>query len=569
MPIENIKILAIDDNRDNLTIIRALINEAFPEVQTLLATDGFRGLEMAFEKEPDIILLDIIMPGMDGYEVCKKLKAHPVTADIPVVFITAIKDDKQSRIKALEAGGEGFLSKPVDISELTAQIRAMLKIREATILKRGEKERLENLIDERTRELQKTHAETLNLLKYFQAENEKRKKSEAALKESEEKTRLFKRAVDASSVGIIITDIDGRIIYTNPFYLKISGYREDEVIGQLSAFLDANYQPDTFNQKRRKTILSGKDWIGEIKNIKKNGELYWVNAVISPIASIAGEITNFIVVSEDITQKKQLLEDLITAKEKAEESDKLKTAFLANMSHEIRTPMNGILGFAELLKEQDLSSEIQQKYIHIIEKSGARMLNIINNIVDISKIEAGLMEVTLIESDVNEQIDYIYNFFKPEVEAKGMQLFYRKYYAGHKAMIKTDQEKLYAIFTNLVKNAIKYSYRGYIEFGYYPEQDELADSLIFYVKDTGIGIHKDKTGIIFDRFRQVSEGKNRHYEGAGLGLSITKSYVEMLGGKIWVESEEGVGSCFCFSLPYNHTNPHPQVEKAQLSGKSN
>lgn len=569
MAIENVKILAIDDNRDNLTIIRALICEAFPKAQTILATDGFRGLELAYETEPDIILLDVIMPGMDGYEVCRKLKVHPKTADIPVVFITAIKDDKQSRIKALEAGGEGFLSKPVDISELTAQIRAMLKIREATILKRGEKERLENLIDERTRELQKTHAETLNLLKYFQAENEKRKKSEAALKESEEKTRLFKRAVDSSSVGIIITDIDGKIIYTNPFYLKISGYREDEVIGELSSFLDADFQPETFNQKRWKTILSGKDWIGEIKNIKKNGEMYWVNAVISPIVSAAGEITNFIVVSEDITQKKQLLEDLITAKEKAEESDKLKTAFLANMSHEIRTPMNGILGFAELLKEQDLSSEIQQKYIHIIEKSGARMLNIINNIVDISKIEAGLMEITLTDSDINEQIDYIYNFFKPEVEAKGMQLFFRKHYAETKATIKTDQEKLYAIFTNLVKNAIKYSYRGHIEFGYYPDQEEQAESIIFYVKDTGIGIHKDKINIIFDRFRQVSEGKNRNYEGAGLGLSITKSYVEMLGGKIWVESEEGVGSCFCFSLPYNHTNPHPQEEKTQLSGKNN
>ena len=562
MPIENVKILAIDDNRDNLTIIKALINEAFPKAQTIFANDGFRGLELAFEKEPDIILLDIIMPGMDGYEVCKKLKVHPITADIPVVFITAIKDDKQSRIKALEAGGEGFLSKPVDISELTAQIRAMLKIREATILKRGEKERLENLIDERTRELQKTHAETLNLLKYFQAENEKRKKSEAALKESEEKTRLFKRAVDSSSVGIIITDIEGKIIYTNPFYLKISGYRESELIGQLSTFLDANFQPETFNRKRWKTILSGKDWSGEIKNIKKNGESYWVKAVISPIVNTAGEITNFIVVSEDITQKKQLLEDLITAKEKAEESDKLKTAFLANMSHEIRTPMNGILGFAELLKEQDLTNEIQQKYIHIIEKSGARMLNIINNIVDISKIEAGLMEITLTDSDINEQIDYIYNFFKPEVEAKGMQLYFKKHYANHKAIIKTDQEKLYAIFTNLVKNAIKYSYRGYIEFGYYPEQNEQGrDLMIFYVKDTGIGIHKDKTSIIFDRFRQVSEGKNRHYEGAGLGLSITKSYVEMLGGKIWVESEEGVGSRFCFSLPYNHTNLHPKADK--------
>lgn len=562
MPIENVKILAIDDNRDNLTIIKALINEAFPKAQTIFANDGFRGLELAFEKEPDIILLDIIMPGMDGYEVCKKLKVHPITADIPVVFITAIKDDKQSRIKALEAGGEGFLSKPVDISELTAQIRAMLKIREATILKRGEKERLENLIDERTRELQKTHAETLNLLKYFQAENEKRKKSEAALKESEEKTRLFKRAVDSSSVGIIITDIEGKIIYTNPFYLKISGYRESELIGQLSTFLDANFQPETFNRKRWKNILSGKDWSGEIKNIKKNGESYWVKAVISPIVNTAGEITNFIVVSEDITQKKQLLEDLITAKEKAEESDKLKTAFLANMSHEIRTPMNGILGFAELLKEQDLTNEIQQKYIHIIEKSGVRMLNIINNIVDISKIEAGLMEITLTDSDINEQIDYIYNFFKPEVEAKGMQLYFKKHYANHKAIIKTDQEKLYAIFTNLVKNAIKYSYRGYIEFGYYPEQNEQGrDLMIFYVKDTGIGIHKDKTSIIFDRFRQVSEGKNRHYEGAGLGLSITKSYVEMLGGKIWVESEEGVGSRFCFSLPYNHTDLHPKADK--------
>ncbi|MDD4490064.1 MAG: response regulator, partial [Paludibacter sp.] len=207
---EKIKILAIDDNKDNLIIIKALINEAFPNVYTMLATDGYQGLKMALETEPDIILLDIIMPVVDGYEICKKLKAHPKTTDIPVVFITAIKDDKHNRIKALEAGGEGFLSKPVDISELTAQIRAMIKIRESIILKKGENERLEKLIDERTQELQKTHAETLNLLKYFQAENEMRKKSEAALKESEEKTRLFKRAVNSSSVAITITDIEGK-----------------------------------------------------------------------------------------------------------------------------------------------------------------------------------------------------------------------------------------------------------------------------------------------------------------------------------------------------------------------
>ena len=558
---EKIKILAVDDNKDNLIIIKALINETFPNAYIMLATDGYQGLEMALETEPDIILLDIIMPVIDGYEICKKLKAHPKTTDIPVVFITAIKDDKHNRIKALEAGGEGFLSKPVDISELTAQIRAMIKIRESIILKKGENERLEKLIDERTQELQKTHAETLNLLKYFQAENEMRKKSEAALKESEEKTRLFKRAVNSSSVAITITDIEGKIIYTNPFFLKISGYQEVEVINSVSSFLNSTFQPEGFYHALWKTILSGNDWAGEIKNKKKNGEFYWVNAVISPIVSSTGEITNFVIVTEDITHKKQLLEDLIAAKEQAEKSDKLKTAFLANMSHEIRTPMNGILGFAELLKEPDLSTEIQQKYIHIIEKSGARMLNIINNIVDISKIEAGLMEVNLTDADINEQIDYIYNFFKPEVEAKGLKFYYKKYYADHKISIKTDHEKLYAIFTNLVKNAIKYSFHGYIEFGYVPNNLKNINYLVCYVKDTGIGIQKNKIGIIFDRFRQVSEGKSRRYEGAGLGLSITKSYVEMLGGKIWVESEEGIGSCFYFTLPFNQINQDKQTEQ--------
>jgi response regulator RpfG family c-di-GMP phosphodiesterase len=218
---DKIKILAIDDNSDNLIIIKALINEMFPNATIFTALDGAKGIEIALETEPDIILLDIIMPEMDGYRVCKKLKAHPKTTDIPVVFITAIKDDKESRIKALEAGGEGFLSKPVEASELTAQIRAMAKIREAFVHKKGEKERLERLIEQRTQELQKNHAETLNLLKYFQAENEKRKKSEAALKASEEKIRLFKRAVDSTSVAILIADLNGESPLITPIFQKV------------------------------------------------------------------------------------------------------------------------------------------------------------------------------------------------------------------------------------------------------------------------------------------------------------------------------------------------------------
>jgi signal transduction histidine kinase/CheY-like chemotaxis protein len=260
--------------------------------------------------------------------------------------------------------------------------------------------------------------------------------------------------------------------------------------------------------------------------------------------------------------------ELIAAKELAEQSDRLKSAFLANMSHEIRTPMNGILGFAELLKEPDLSGEQQQEYIKIIEKSGARMLNIINDIVDISKIEAGLMNVDIMESNINEQIEYIYTFFKPELEAKGMKLLFSNSLPTKDAILKTDREKLFAILTNLVKNAIKYSKEGTIEIGYnYTSSLPKLNELRFYVKDTGIGIPKDRQEAIFERFIQADIVDRMALQGAGLGLSISKAYVEMLGGKIWVESEEGIGSTFYFTLPYNVDPPKETVN--QPFGTSN
>jgi hypothetical protein len=212
--------------------------------------------------------------------------------------------------------------------------------------------------------------------------------------------------------------------------------------------------------------------------------------------------------------------------------------------------MNGILGFAELLKEPGLTGEEQQNYIKIIERSGARMLNIINDIIDISKIESRLMELNIKDTNINEQIEFIYTFFKPEVEAKGMQLSFKNSLPTKEAIIKTDREKIYAILTNLVKNAIKYSNKGIIELGYEFKAKSGAH-LKFFVKDTGIGIPQERQKTIFHRFVQVDIGDNRAYQGAGLGLSISEAYVEMLGGKIWVESEQGKGSKFYFTIPYN------------------
>jgi signal transduction histidine kinase/ActR/RegA family two-component response regulator len=243
--------------------------------------------------------------------------------------------------------------------------------------------------------------------------------------------------------------------------------------------------------------------------------------------------------------------ELKLAKEKAERSDRLKSAFLANMSHEIRTPMNGILGFADLLKKPELTGEQQKKYIHIIEQSGERMLSIINDLIEISKIESGHMGTSLSAANINDQIDFIHSFFNPEVSKKGMQFTCDHPLDATQANILTDHDKVHAILTNLVKNAIKFTNSGYIHFGYV-KQDEF---LHYYVKDTGIGIAEENRQEIFDRFVQADETISRTYDGAGLGLAISKAYVEMLGGRIWVESKLNGGSTFNFTIPYKPEFP--------------
>ena len=299
-------------------------------------------------------------------------------------------------------------------------------------------------------------------------------------------------------------------------------------------------------------------------NIRIFGDvnLAYYESFFNPIVNDNNEIIGATGLARNIAERKQAEEELILAKEKAEESDRLKSAFLANVSHEIRTPMNGILGFAELLKEPHLTGEEQQEYISIIEKSGARMLNIINDIVTISKIESGQMKISISATNINEQIQFIYAFFTPAAEKKGIQFSVKNTLPSEESIIKTDREKLYAVLTNLVNNATKYTHIGSIEFGV----EKKGSYLEFFVKDTGMGIHQDQTEIIFERFRQGNDLNTRYTEGAGLGLSISKAYVEMLGGKIWVESEEGKGSIFYFTIPYNPESEAKTVRKKVPSG---
>ena len=375
------------------------------------------------------------------------------------------------------------------------------------------------------------------------------KLAEEALKESQRRlTTLI-----SNLLGIAYrckNDPDWTMEFISNGCYSLTGYMAEEIIGNARLSYNQIIHPED-----RKSVLdiihnaleNKKSYQLSYRIISAGGEEKWVLEQGQGIFNTEGNLVALEGYISNINELKQAEQKLIIAKKHSEECDRLKSAFLANMSHEIRTPMNGIIGFAEILKEPNLTGKQQQEYIQIIEKSGVRLLDIINEIVDISKIEAGLMDIRLKESNINDQLEYIHTFFKPEAAKKGIQLIVNSTLPSDEAIIITDNEKVYAVLINLVKNAVKFTMEGFIEFGYLKK----GDFLEFYVKDTGVGIPKNRQSAIFERFMQVDIFEKMAQQGAGLGLSITKAYIEMLGGKIWVESEEGKGSIFYFTLPYN------------------
>ena len=375
------------------------------------------------------------------------------------------------------------------------------------------------------------------------------KRNEEALRLSEARFRSY---FELPLTGRAITSPDKGWLDVNSTLCNMLGYSKAELTGMT--WLELTHPDDLPGDLAQFNRLLTGEIDGYTMNkrfIHKDGHSVFSHMAVQCVRHPDRSVDYLVAIILDISELKQMQDELIIAKERAEESDRLKSAFLANMSHEIRTPMNGIMGFTELLKEPHLTGDEQQQYINVIEKSGERMLNIINDIINIAKVESGQMDISISETNINKQIEYIYTFFKPEVEQKGIQFSFKNTLPEKAAVIKTDSEKIYAILSNLVKNAIKFTFAGSIEFGY----EKKGELLEFFVKDTGIGIPNDKRQTVFDRFVQLHVGDRRAFQGAGLGLAITKAYVEMLGGRIWNESEEGKGTVFYFTIPYK-----PEVE---------
>src|SRR5450759_1464955 len=371
-----------------------------------------------------------------------------------------------------------------------------------------------------------------------------RKSVEKTLKESENK---FRKIFEESPFSILMTDKDFSINRANQSFCNLIGYEEEE----LKLFTFRNFtHPDNINEDELSLmkLVAGEIPVyhSEKKYICKDGSVIWGSTTISIIRNNKGEVQFFLAMVEDITARRNTEADLIAAKERAEESDKLKTAFLHNVSHEIRTPMNAIIGFSTLLNEPDLSETDRHQYIDIIFQSGGQLLSIINDIVDIANVESGQAKVNLSEFNLNSALKSLNEQFRINGKQNNVSINLKTSIPDEDSGIITDNTKLVQILSNLINNAIKFTKNGQLDFGYV-----LKDKFLeFRVKDTGIGIPPEHHSKIFDRFYQVDSAVSRQYSGTGLGLSICKGYVELLGGTITVESESGRGTIFVFTIPY-------------------
>ncbi len=928
---EQFKILAIDDTADNLLVLKAIMAETFPHADFLMAKSGPAGLEICHAELPDVVLLDVIMPGMDGFEVCKILKSTAESQHIPVVMITAAHTDADVRVKALMHGADAFLSKPVDETELKAQVMAMLRIKVAEDHKKMERRQLEQMVHERTHLLEKELEEkrqaeaklqeavaslensklaALNLMEDLRQEMAERQKTQETLASSEERFRLvfensplgmlsfdkkgiitacnnqfvdiigstmekligldmkqlpdsvlvealnktlqgersyyeglyqsytsdkstfvklqfapifdkdgkvqsgvglvddvsdqvvaeaekkafeerFKksfyaspvaisitrledamyidineaycqltgyvreqligntvfdigiidretrakllqlikggalirgnplsivtrtgdirvvliyvepytlnevmymlttlidvtdqkqyehelvklsRAVEQSPVSIVITDLEGTIEYVNPKVVETTGYLPMELIGQNPRVLNSGEKTQEDYKTMYDTILSGEVWQGEFHNRRKNGDLYWELASISPVINDEGVMTHFVAVKEDITRRKKLEAELVEnenlyrsifndnpvpmwiydvdslyfvevndaaiqsygysrdeflglqlmdirpaedipallediskkqlerqgprlwrhlykdgtvidvevmshalpshkglnhrmvmaynvtekkasqealekAKALAEASDKLKTAFLNNISHEVRTPLNGIMGATTLLNDPDLRPDDLPELIEIVNLSTSRLIQTVTDYMDISLLTSANMEVNLRMVKVLSLMENIAQKIQEECQKKQLNLIIDFPVEAPIHQIETDSELLGKALGHLLSNAVKFTNKGSITFGYRVE----GEKFIFFVKDTGIGIETNMQQRIFENFSQEDSSSSRKYEGSGLGLSIVKGISTLLKGQIQLDSQKGLGSVFSLTLPY-------------------
>jgi len=394
------------------------------------------------------------------------------------------------------------------------------------------------------------------------------KKINKALSENEE---MLRSVFDASPYSILVMDSKTTIIDCNNASLSMFNTQNkrailNKKIEDLIIAENSDEIIDTLGKTGSKKQLNKLEC-----TLRRNDESTF-NAEITSrlIKDSTGKSKAYILIITDITERLSFISSLKDAKKEAEESDRLKTAFLANMSHEIRTPMNSIVGFSNLLNEPDIQSEKKDEYLQHILYSSNTLLKLIDDIIDISKIEAGQLNINMVKCKINPLLIEVLDSFRETNKDSKVELRLNLPSDSDLLYFRTDLLRIRQILSNLIGNALKFTEKGNIEIGYRIDESKSKTYIEFYVKDTGIGIPKNKQKLIFDRFRQIDESRTRRFGGTGLGLSISKRLVEVLGGSIWVESESKKGSTFYFALPLeNGIEKDSNVVEQFQSGKFN
>ncbi len=377
-------------------------------------------------------------------------------------------------------------------------------------------------------------------------------------KQAEEETLKLTTAITQSPTIVMITDPSNKIEYVNPKFTEVTGYTFEEVKGKDPELLRTYHHKKEFYDDIRNTLNAGKIWYGEILNKKKNGELYWENNIISSIFNDEGVLTHYVALKEDVTEKKKMIEELIIAKEKAEEMNRVKSSFFANMSHELRTPMVGILGFSEFLMNEFEGNPDYYNMVKSINVSGQRLLETLNHILNISKLEASKVEVNLEILNIVPLLQESFGFFKSVALKKNLEYSFKNNYP--EIICKIDQQLFTSIINNLLNNAIKFTDFGEVVLSTSIDNNDV----IITVSDTGVGISEKKQDLIWEEFRQASEGYNRGFEGTGLGLTIAKKYTDLINGSISVESSLGKGTVFTLRLPISKSSPEQKEIKVNI-----
>lgn len=537
-------ILVVDDSTANLQLLMGILKDRGYVVHP--ASDGKLALRFLRTTLPDLILLDIKMPGMDGFEVCRLLKQDDRTCNIPIIFISVLEGESD-KVKAFQVGGADYIAKPFHREEVLARVENQLQLRELT-------EQLECKISERTEEL-------VNTNQRLQAEITERMRVDEALRKSE---ALLNATQRLSKVGGWEYDVKTKVFFWTDELYSIHELPNDPSTDHLKLGLDC-YDP-----KDRPVILKafqnayekGEPYDLEFPFTTIKGRRLWIRTTAQPIyeeervVSVVGnlmDITDLKQAEEALRRYKDKLEDeveqrtveLVMAKQNAEKANQAKSIFLANMSHELRTPLNAILGFSSLMQKDPQLAESQIHYLDIINRSSEHLLHLINDILDVAKIEAGEAKPDNLPFDLESMVRDITDLMHIRAQEKQLELHidqsseFPHYIVG-------DEARLRQILINLLSNAIKYTQHGEVTLRLATENDNTA-KLLIEVEDTGAGITPEEQQRIFEPFVQLRPHNSN--SGTGLGLTITHQFVQMMGGSITLESTPGEGSLFRVDLP--------------------